>query len=396
MLFSKRKNDDLVLILDVQSGLARSALVLYREGQIPKILFVHSTLIPHKSSTDSRHVINSTVKATANSIGEALKYLSRQKHNRAAKSDTKKDASDIIPYRVSEVHYVLSSPWIMSEAKRIEISFDTNKMVKEDMIRKMVSEDREKLAEEARAKGKIIPVEEKIFDVKLNGYSVTNWQNREARSLSVSFVTSISGTKMVGRFKDLCSHVVFGHKVFFHSSLLLQHIALNEVNPRRETYVIIHIHGEVTDIVEVDKHACIYFATFPIGTETMLRMFAKETKTDLQVAASMLNIRNSHLSLQTSEKNTESMNKINEYWFKKFENSMKAGPLSMEGGMSLVVSSKERLNSIVGLLREKYPKVSVEMLDGDDLSTFVSYDIAAERHVMISLYAESLGKLRRK
>ncbi len=336
------------------------------------------------------------MKATANSIGEALKYLSLQKHNKVVKNDAKKDSADIIPHKISEVHYVLSSPWILSEARRMEISFDTSRMVREDVIRKMVSEEREKLAEEARAKGKIIPVEEKIFDVRLNGYSVTNWQNREAKSISVSFVTSISGTKMVARFKDLCSHVVFGHKVFFHSSLLLQHIALNEVNPKREMYAIIHVHGEVTDIVEVDKHACVYFGTFPIGTQTMLRMFAKETKTDLQVAASTLNMHKGHLTGQASGKNAESINKVDEYWFKQFENSMKAGPLSTEGGMSFVVSSMERLDDIVSLLREKYPKVSVETLDGDDLSTFVSYDIAAERHVMISLYAESLGKLRRK
>ena len=386
MFFSSRNNDDLVLILDIQSGMARSALVLYKEGQVPKAMFVYSRVIPHRVSSSSKNIIDAILKATSNSIDEALRYLSLLKNS--------KDGPKNIPHKISSVHYILSSPWILSEAKRLEANFKSGRIVKEDMIFHMVSEEREKMAEDVKAKGKVMSVEEKIFDVKVNGYSITNWQNKVANSLSVSFVTSISGTKMVERFKDLCTHIVHGHKVFFHSSLLLQHIAINEINPKKETYVIIHAHSEITDIVEVDKHSCVYFSTYPIGTQTMLRMFAKESKMDIQTAASALNMHNAVIIARGSEKNAEYIEKVNERWFKQLEASLSTGPLPLSGAVTFIVSSQERQSDIAAIIRAKYPKSKIETLNIEEISSYVAYDTTTERQAMIGQYALSLGKLR--
>src|ERR1035437_3481045 len=146
MIFSSRTKDELLLVLDIQSSVARSALVLVKVGANPNILFTRDVMIPHQDSGDSSKIVSATIKAATQAIDEAKKYLSSMKQGGA------KGIS--LPHKFSAVHYVLSSPWILSEAKRLDVTFDKQKIITQDLVSKMVRDERENMAAEVKAKEK--------------------------------------------------------------------------------------------------------------------------------------------------------------------------------------------------------------------------------------------------
>jgi hypothetical protein len=354
---------------------------LNKIGEKPRILFTHQITVPFRESVDSQRIITATIKTTTHAIDAALKFL----HS---------DKSIELPKDISSVHYVLSSPWILSEAKRLEVTFDEKKTVTEDLVRKMIRDEREKMSAGVRAMGKTEEVEEKIFEVNINGYSVSHWQGKVADSLSISFVTSISGIKMVERFKEMCAHVARGRDIHFHSSLLLQHIGMSRIFPDLDTYIIVHVHGEVTDVVEIKNHGCVFFCTYPVGTQTILRSLASYSRIGIKTAMSLLLLHSSGL---VDKKISETSNRIKityELWTEELDKSLKMGPLHVDQPISMIVSTSERQNDFVRLLNRKYPQAQVEILNIDDILLHVNYDLLPERSVMLSLYAIATSSLR--
>ena len=386
MLFFSRTKDELLLILDIQSSVARSALVLVKVGANPNILFTRDVVIPHQDSGDSSRLVSATIKAATQAVDEATKYLSSMKQSGAEGIS--------LPRKVSAVHYVLSSPWILSEAKRLDVTFDKQKIITQDLVSKMVRDEREKMATEVRAKDKTTEVEEKIFGIELNGYHVSNWNGKTAENLSVSFVTSISGIRMVERFKEICAHMVNSRKIHFHSSLLLQHIGIGNIFPDKDTYAIVHVHGEITDIVEVEKRSCVFFGTYPIGTQTTLRSFSEASKMSLQTAESALNLHSSGAIDQGSSGNDGQIKIAYDLWMEQLDRSLKSGHLNHDGPISLIISASERQDDFTSLLTKRYPRMKVSTLSIDDVTSHVSYSRDAERSVMIGLYAIATNSLR--
>ena len=392
MLFSNGKKDEVILILDVQSSLVRAALILEETGKKPYVLFIHNDAIPFQENSDSTLLIKATIEAVSRSIDEILRYL----HTVGRANGPTLEGSRQIPWKISAVHYVLSSPWILSEAKRIAVQFPQQKIITNGMVFEMVRNEREKLAADVDAKNKVTVVEEKIFNVELNGYPISNWHGKSAISLDVSFVTSISGIRTVDRFKDICRHVVRAHNIHFHSSLLLQHIGLSQIFPERESYAIVHVHSEITDVVLVDKRSCIFFGTYPFGTKSILRAVAGESGTDLRTADSSINLQSSGIIDKKLDMNSSIVNKQYESWVDQLLKTVARAPIQFGPQLPIVVSAPERQNDFEQILKQKIPRSKVEALKIEEIITHATFDTTVDRLLMVGLYAIALGTLRPK
>jgi len=385
MLLSCKKSEDLVLVLDIQSSIARSSLILISDVAKPRILFTHNTPIDRREEADSDTVINMTIVATKEAIDAAAKYLYA-----ARKSEAE------IPTKVSEVHYVLSSPWIMSHAKRVTVDFKKKTKLTKSILSSIIRAEREKMISETKAEHNAIEVEEKVFKIELNGYEVSKWQGRDADSISVSFVTSISGNKMVEKFRAVCGHTVKKHNIHFHSSLLLQHVGVSRIFPTKDTYAIIHVHGEITDVVAVQEHACILFGTYPIGVHTILRSFAKESGMDVNTAASTLKMQSTGVLEEAHNTNGIQLESVEYGWTNALDNIFKMNMVTFGNSAPFIISAFERQEDFVRILKKKYPNSRIEVLSIDEVMSQTMFDQVAERLVMVGLYAIALNTLRSK
>ena len=126
-MFSNNAGEDVVLIVDVQSSVVRSTLVLFSADAMPVTLYTYDRPVTFKPDADNQYLIKTTVMAVGENVTQAMRYLSLYCAHRR------------IPCRIGTVHYVLSSPWIVSEAKTVSIKFAKNTRVTKSTIVAMVA-----------------------------------------------------------------------------------------------------------------------------------------------------------------------------------------------------------------------------------------------------------------
>ncbi|MEK7609554.1 MAG: hypothetical protein AAB470_00340 [Patescibacteria group bacterium] len=378
-MFFSHKYGTLNLVLDLQSSVVRGALVEMREGKSPLVLFTYDVAIPYRSNSGSEYLIKATLNAVNEVINETLKHL----HIRSS--------VEKIPKKISEINYVLSSPWIISQARTLSLVFKKNTSVDKSFILDLIVKERSKIL--PKGNESVVIIEEKVFDVRLNGYSVTSWSEQEARNLEVSFVFSAAGKKIIEKLVKACGHAVHHNQVKFHSSLFLQHISIQKLFPDRSSYALVHIHGELTDVIVIDSQACIFLGSYPFGIRTIIRNLSDELKIDENTAESMLTIAVSdHFDPNHAKKESEGITKVKRLWIDKFQKLLDANPEKIVIPRYTIISAHSHEDFFKTIFLETYP-LSLQLLSLDDVFPHIEYDIHAERKMMVGLYIIAIRSL---
>lgn len=282
MFFRKKNRNQLILLLEIQSSQVRGSLILYPENSAsaPYIFFSERIFTTYRPSAPSSYYL----KATFDNL-RTMADMGLRAHRELVQSG----AHPELPHEVTEVQYVLSSPWVASQARTVSVSFEKDTIMKHDRVTRILDDERAKIkiGEEDTTVG----IEEKIFDVRVNGYSISDWVGKSARTTEISYAVSVSGRDTIRHLTELVDHIVGKKNVHFHSSLLLQYVAMRDnVVPDKHSYVLIHVHGEITDVVVVRDHNCSFFGSYPIGVNTIVRMIADRAQTDPRTADSLLSL----------------------------------------------------------------------------------------------------------
>ena len=379
MLFSHSKGES-ILILDVQSSIVRGTLVYTGEDAKHLVLYTHTVKIPYKPHARSSYLIKSALKAIEETIDDVLTHLS-----------VRANVQDI-PKKISAVHYVLSTPWIVSQAKTLMSSFKDPIVVDKNYVMKLIAEDRNKLMTESGNDVRVI--EEKVFDVRLNGYSVASWESKQTRELEVAFVTSVAGGRMADRFIEICDRVVSKNNVYFHSSLFLQHTGLQKIMPNLPNYALIHVHGELTDVAIVRTHSCIFFGSYPFGIHTIVRTLAREAKIDEQTADSLLDMSlEGSMDAKLAKKETAIIADMGDGWIGEFRKLLKSSPTSIVLPHHVVMSGHSHENFFMKNFKQTYPQSLPQLLTLENISPYVAFDTHAEQQRLTGLYIVAIHSM---
>ena len=371
-----------MLVLDVQSSVVMGALVRLSGSPTPEVIFSYQCPIPYRAETDANYLIKTALKSVAETVETALKYLHAAHAIKAA----------TVPKHISSVHYILSSPWILSEAKTLNLTFPKNTLVTRAYILAMI--DKESAAIMTHTKGQYAIIEQKISDVRLNGYSIAAWEKKEARELGVSFVVSIAGRRMSDLFIQACAQVVSHRHVSFHSSLVMQHIGIRLVMPGRASYTLIDIHGELTDLTIVKEQSCVFFATLPVGCNSVVRNVAAGAHTDVEAAQSLINL---YMTKMLENGNLDAGGRLvaaaGAEWAgglkKVVDNSAFAGRIPLP----VVVPDVSHADYFAASFDAAFGSSPVEKLSLDSLASVVTFGRDAERTYHIALDAAAINSL---
>lgn len=103
-MFLSSSQGELTLLIDVQSSVVRGSLVHLRPGAIPSVLYTRNVAIPYKPNGGSSYLIKMALRAVEEIV-------------QAIRANLQSDATDEnLPKRISSVHFILSSPWVVSQA----------------------------------------------------------------------------------------------------------------------------------------------------------------------------------------------------------------------------------------------------------------------------------------
>lgn len=286
--FSHKEKENLSLIFDIQSGLVRGALVINKGNEPTRIVSVVTKPIEHKPEATSAYLTK-----------EMLKGLSEISERLAQGMKGSPES----------IHCVLASPWVFSQSKTLTLDFEKDTEITFKMVQNLVEEERRKLEETSKiSNSDLIFIEQKIFEIKLNGYKVNSYDGKKARSLEISFAATLSSKKLLERINTALIKAMHGRtRPQYHSALLLNFLAMRSLVPERDNFVGVHIHSEMTDVIVVKNGLSAHLASFPFGTETLIRKMVTATKGSLETVESTLNLLEEG-RLETSEENK--INKI--------------------------------------------------------------------------------------
>lgn len=339
-----KSSQRIALILDVESGLARASIVNL-SARDPDILYVNEKTFSVKSLN---RVVPVALSALKESLVEVTKHYALHRQNTSRKS---------VP--ISEVHIVLSSPWILSQAHTISHTFKKPRVITPKIITTILDKN------DPKPKTHIAFDEESIdrtvIDVFLNGYSVPEWNGKEASQVEVTCIASMASKALLKEFRYMCSHLVPESDIHFHSSLVLQYRHSLSFAQHDIDHICVNVHDEVTDIICINKQQGISFGSFPIGHRTLERrvMGALSLKSNLSGSALSLH---SSLALDHihSREIIKALERVMSGWKNEYSEFVKVASPESQMPAYIYVSSDEFQGLFWRAIKALRPKAKVE------------------------------------
>ncbi len=382
MLFGNSPTGSLCLILDIQSSIIRASLVHYPEGTIPHIVHTFSKNIPHRPGSGSGKIIQATLVVLREIMGAMYHFMNQTRHKPG------------FPKKIDEVHFVLSSPWIISQARTLVKNFKAPTEVTQKLILDTIAGERALLMPEGVGESHGVDIiEEKVFNVRLNGYPVQSWKDKKTTQLEISFSVSFAGTNTAELFRETCT-LVAKNKIHFHSSLNLQCVALRQLLPHQSAYTLVHVHGELTDVAVVFHNSCIFFGSYPLGVFGVVRAVAKQTETKIELADSAIHMyTQKSFDASNQNKNMKAVEDAARSWSNEFKKLFAPvlPPISLPA--HTVFCGHQHEQFFAKSLRDAYPHLEPQLLTFEDLKPYVSYDVPEEPIRLSGLYAVAIHSL---
>src|ERR1035437_5225440 len=315
--FAKKSPISTELIFDIESDSVCATIFLYEANKAPRIVYNNSIAVARKANTDGAYLTRNM-----------LKTLEEAAHDASA--------AMIAPH-VDRIHVVLSSPWIISKLSCVEKKFEKETIIRQSVVSDLLEKERA-ASSKLFAVGDAAAIDAKIFEIKINGYPVVEYEGKHALAFEGTMVVSFASRKMLNEIKSRINRFFRAGDEIFHSSLILRYIALRSVLPHHTDYVWLQFHGELTDVLVVYQGACALSGSLPFGSDTLVRKFSSVTNASAATAASTLYLLDSGSNTgQMADVTRSTLGKIMPEWTRGIVSLMFGGGESMQAYIAYVL-----------------------------------------------------------
>jgi hypothetical protein len=379
-LFSKKSSISTEIIFDIESDSVCATIVLYEVNKVPRIVYNNSIAVARKANTDGAYLTRNMLKTledVASVTSAAMLALVEKKLIRQA--------------HIDRIHIVLSSPWIISKLSCVEETFKKEAVIRQSTITALLEKEKSASAK-LFAAGDAAAIDAKLFEIKINGYPVSDYEGKHAQTLEGTMVISFASLKMLGEIKSRINRFFRAHDEAFHSALILRYVALRGAMPHHTDYVWLQIHGELTDVLVVQEGACAISGSLPFGSDTLVRKFASETnESEATVTSSLALLDSDSNTGQMADMTRSTLGKIMPEWTRGIAGLMSGGGESMQASIAYV-SSEHFSSAFEEALKQFSPSISVRRADAVIMAPFVEYAPSVSADLSASLYAAARSR----
>jgi len=381
--FTKKSPISTELIFDIESDSVCATIVLYEASKAPRIVYNNSIEVDRKVHTDGAYLTRNMLKTledVASATSAAMLALVEKKL--------------IWQSHIDRIHIVLSSPWIISKLSCVEETFKKEAVIRQSTVAALLEKEKSSSAK-LFAAGDAAAIDAKLFEIKINGYPVAEYEDKHALSLEGTMVISFASRKMLNEIKSRINRFFRAHDETFHSALILRYVTLRSVMPHHTDYVWLQIHGELTDVLVVNQGSCAISGSLPFGSDTLVRKFASATNESEATAASLLEfLDNSSNTVLMLEKTRSTLGKIMPEWTRGIVSLLSGGGESMQVSIAYV-STEHFSSAFEEALKQLSPPISVRRADAVIMAPFVEYAPSVPADLSASLYAAALPLSRK-
>jgi hypothetical protein len=387
-LFSKKsaareKDRELSLIIDIESGLVRGSLISFSKTPI----VIYSVSSPIMASHAGKSRLLSAMVAAVGRIGDKV---------------LREGLSAASTSRVSKIHCAFSSPWIISKTKTVKIHYERETEITKTAVTAILDGERRGIEESflndhpGTSAADLAFIEQKIFEIKLNGYPVSDFQGKKARDLEVSFAVSVSSKNILEHIEKAVERSIRVHRIEYHSSLLLQYAAFRNLMSTRNSYIAAHIHNEISDIIVVKNGVCSAMASFPLGTKAFAQKSAAALGQPDDVTQSLLSLRTKNaLNSLESEKINSIIDPVIREWAERFMQTLAVVGDTDSMPRQLYLATHEHYpyfeRAILDQTADRAVPLDITPIDEVLLEKAVSFERSQDRNALVSMYAFALN-----
>ncbi len=307
-LFAKpEKNEELALVFDVGSSSVGGVLFYMQKDGVPKIIYTIREPIKIEEEVNIDRFLFLTI--------QSLKVVAGKICLAGMGAPTR-------------IFCVISAPWYASQTRTIRLEKNvpflfTTKLA-DSLIEKEVGifED-EYLIKGAHAMNKIRPIELKNMKTVLNGYATNNPYNQKATSLEMMIFISMSQEHFLSKIEEVINQHYPGRKITFSSFVIASFTVARDMFINQESFLLINIGGEVTDISMIKKDILRESISFPMGKNFIIRGVAESLHITLEEAKSFVSLyKDGHMEDAMRTKLEPVISKLRADWLTTFQESI--------------------------------------------------------------------------
>lgn len=200
------------------------------------------------------------------------------------------------PNDAQDVFCVFSSPWYISQTKTISLNQEKPLLISGRFIDDLVKRSAEQFKTSSRARESLQIennaelIEERIIEIKLNGYETTNPHGKLANKVELALYTSMISKEVKERVTKVVSDTFHEKALEFHSFALSMFSSIRDTYPSIREYLIFDFGGEITDVSIIRSGVLSQTVSFPFGSNVLIRKISHLLNTVPEEAISQLSL----------------------------------------------------------------------------------------------------------
>ncbi len=263
---TKKQKEHSFLVCSIESGAVYVALVLAYPNSKPFIVHSVSKAVPFQETPSHERLTATTLQALVDACNDVLTQGIPHVSSRRIQKG-----------HIDAVYCVYGSPWYISQTQTVTIEKNEpvviTKKILSELVEQHVSVDalRAVLSDEQDA---AYILEQNIVGVRLNGYATENPIDKEAKHVSFSVSSGAVSNRFRLYVEESISRFFPGVPFVHHCSPTMEFFGIRDAFVTEQSFFIVDVSAEVTDVSVVRAGVLQETATFPFGTRSALRSFA--------------------------------------------------------------------------------------------------------------------------
>lgn len=314
----RNKQRELSLVFDIASGAVGGAIVEFGGTEPPRIIYNHRKLIFFDERPDSGELLKEITKK----LDTVAEMLSKEGLRRVAEAGLRSG-------HIKRVHYIFSSPWVVSHTKVVTIRKESEFKVTRKMAEEVAEQEQDNYMKslglytgENNINARSTVIEHLLLRMRVNGYDTMNPFGREAKSLELPFFMSVIDNKALEAMESAVAKHFHYRKSSAHSFVLSLYTTLQNIWGAEVDFIAVDINGELTDITLIRGGVIAETASFPLGINSIVRHAAKALSISTELAESRVQVYMANkASDDEGRKIREVLLGIRDEWVKSFEDS---------------------------------------------------------------------------
>lgn len=192
-------------------------------------------------------------------------------------------------FELENIHCVFSSLWYSAGVRDISFKADEPFMASEEKVEEAVEQVKNDLQEEGVIDTNLL-MEKKGVKVALNGYRVSNPYGKTASKLDITVFISALSTEIHKQITEKLADIFNERKVYFHSFLLASFVEIRKNFVDKESYLLMNLGGEITELCNIYDDAIQQINTFPLGLNHFVKAVMENTNEGFSESISELEL----------------------------------------------------------------------------------------------------------